>query len=178
MVASNFADILSGFERDLTRLPLDAARLGSVLAELVQTLGFDSGTVHVMDATGSLALAAEHGIPAAVVARIRQVPVGKGLAGSAAQKREPVQVCNLQSAASAAEPAAKQSGMQGAIALPLLADQQLVGVIGLGLKDAHTFGAVEIAQLGQLAAALASRIDTAPSAGPAPGAEQGATTRL
>ncbi len=89
------------------------------------------GTLHRLDqASGMLQLAAQRGIPDAVLRQVQTVPIGKGMAGLAAQRREPVQVCNLQSDTSgAARPGAKETRMEGSVAVPLLVGGTLRGVL-------------------------------------------------
>ncbi|MBI1784718.1 GAF domain-containing protein, partial [Candidatus Sumerlaeota bacterium] len=51
------------------------------------------GTIHVLDpATGMLKLAAQRGIPEMILDKVRMIPIGKGMAGLAAERLEPVQV--------------------------------------------------------------------------------------
>ena len=56
------------------------------------------GTIHLLDPKdGVLHLEAQRGLPPPVLEKVQLVPIGKGMAGLAAERREPVQVCNLQS---------------------------------------------------------------------------------
>src|SRR5678815_5468871 len=59
------------------------------------------GTIHLLDPRdGMLHLQAQRGLPPPVLDEVQVIPIGKGMAGIAAMRREPVQVCNLQSDAS------------------------------------------------------------------------------
>ena len=80
-----------------------------------------------------LALKASSGIPPHIVAIVQTVPIGKGIAGLAAERREPITICNLQTDTSGqARPAARTTGMEGSIAVPMLtADGELRGVLGI-----------------------------------------------
>ena len=80
------------------------------------------GTIHQLDeATGLLHLLVRRGIPDAILDRVSRIPVGKGMAGLAAERRECVEVCNLQTDSSGdAKPGAKLTGMEGSIAVPML----------------------------------------------------------
>jgi signal transduction protein with GAF and PtsI domain len=68
-----------------------------VSLEMILTLVLDSlqcsvGTVHFLDElSGALMLRAAKGVPDIVLDRVRMVPVGKGMAGLAAERRQPVQ---------------------------------------------------------------------------------------
>jgi L-methionine (R)-S-oxide reductase len=104
-----------------------------------------TATLHRLNpATGQLELVCHIGIPDVVLDRIRAIPVGKGMAGLAAQRREPVQVCNLQTDDSGVvKPGAKMTGMEGAIAVPMLVDGAVVGVLGVAKSVAYDFTASE-----------------------------------
>jgi putative methionine-R-sulfoxide reductase with GAF domain len=102
-----------------------------------------------------LHLRARRNIPDELLPRIQKIPVGKGMAGLAAERRQPVQVCNLQTDASgAARPGAKETGMEGCIAVPILADDQVVGVLGVAKPTAYEFNETEIAHLMEIGGAI------------------------
>lgn len=125
------------------------------LAAIIAEFRADSGTLHRMGAAGVLELEAAQGIPDAVLAVIGRIPVGKGMAGLAAERRIPVTICNLQTDASGdARPGARATGMEGAIAVPLLRDGAVVGVLGIANREPRTFTEAEIARLAELGAAL------------------------
>ena len=72
--------------------------------------------------------------------RIESIPIGKGMAGLAAERREPVQLCNLQTDTSGqAKPAARKTGMEGSIALPILVGDELRGVLGVAKPIEYDF---------------------------------------
>ncbi len=128
--------------------------LSSVLAQ------FDcqTGTLHSIDPqTLRLKLLAQQGIPPFLLDKIDQIPLGKGIAGCAAQREEPVQMCNLQTDTSGiARPDAKQTQVEGALAVPIMdAHQAVVGVIGIGKMQPYEFSAAEISRLQAIASELA-----------------------
>jgi putative methionine-R-sulfoxide reductase with GAF domain len=83
---------------------------------------------------------------------IETIPFGKGIAGVAAQRRKPVTICNIQTDASGiTRPGAKSTGVEGAIAVPILDGKKLIGVLGIGKAQAHTYSAAEAKQLRQCA---------------------------
>lgn len=120
-----------------------------VLELVMKRLAADSGTIHLLDAEGVLRLAAASpGIPQAVLAAVRTVPIGKGMAGLAVERREPVQTCNLQTDATGdVRPGARATGLRGAIAVPILKGETAVGALGVGNRTERTFSADEIALL-------------------------------
>jgi signal transduction protein with GAF and PtsI domain len=135
--------------------PTDAGLL-AILDEVLRHFGCTTGTIHDLDATsGLLRYRAGRGIPDGLLDRVRAIPVGKGLAGLAAQRRQPVQVCNLQSDASGcARPGARETQMEGSIAVPMLAAEQLRGVLGVAKPVAYEFTPAETALLLDVGAAI------------------------
>ena len=135
---------------------LQARDAQAVLDESIRAFGCQAGTVHWLDAQGAmLKLAAHRNIPPPIVQIIATVPVGKGIAGLAAQNREPVSLCNLQTDTSGqARPAAKTTGMEGSIAVPMLVAGELRGVLGVAMAGAHDWTGAEKSLLLAIAAKL------------------------
>ena len=121
----------------------------SALAAVIARMGADSGTVHVMEADGALHLrAASVGIPQQVLDIVRTVPVGKGMAGLAAERKQPVTACNIQTDTSGdVRPGARATGLEGAIALPMFDGETVAGVLGVANRRERTFTADEQALL-------------------------------
>ena len=116
-----------------------------------------AGTIHLLK-DGSLALAAHINIPPPVVTIVQTVPIGKGIAGLAAERREPISLCNLQTDTSGrARPAAKTTGMEGSVAVPMLDGDTLRGVLGIAKAQAHDWTDAEKTALLGIAARLAAR---------------------
>jgi L-methionine (R)-S-oxide reductase len=133
--------------------PLDPA---VVLQDAIRQFGCVAGTVHLLR-DGLLRLVAHHGIPPHIVEIASTVPVGKGIAGLAAERREPITICNLQTDTSGqARPAAKSTGLEGSIAVPMLAGGELRGVLGIAKATAHDWTEDEQDALLGIAAQLAA----------------------
>jgi len=138
--------------------PLDAAlATGSPPTVLAATLAhFDcqAGTVHLLR-EGVLKLVAHHGIPPHIAELAVTVPIGKGIAGLAAERREPITLCNLQTDTSGqARPAARSTGLEGSIAVPMLVAGELRGVLGIARATAHDWTTAEQNELLAIAARL------------------------
>jgi signal transduction protein with GAF and PtsI domain len=104
-----------------------------------------------------LHLKASIGIPEAVAKIVEVVPVGKGMAGLAAERREPVNICNIQTDASGdVRPGARATGLEGAIALPIFRGDEVAGVLGIANRAARTFTEEEVERLLEVARRLAS----------------------
>jgi L-methionine (R)-S-oxide reductase len=112
------------------------------------------GTVHLLARDGLLHLCAHRGLPPPVLDKVGVIPIGKGMAGIAAERREPVQVCNLQHDTSGVvRPGAKLTQMEGSLAVPMLAGGELFGVLGIAKPVAYDFTPAETQLLLDVAAA-------------------------
>ena len=138
---------------------LDEGGWERALGRVLLHFGADSGTIHVLEADGVLHLAAASaGIPAIVLETVREVPVGKGMAGLAVERRQPVNACNIQTDASGdVRPGAKATGLQGSIVVPMLRGEIAVGALGIANHREREFSDAEAALLLDIGKALASR---------------------
>lgn len=135
-----------------------------VLTAALAHFDCQAGTIHLLHtpvaggegALAELRLQASTGIPPQVVEIVRTVPVGKGIAGLAAERREPITICNLQTDTSGrARPAARTTGMEGSLAVPMLDEAgELRGVLGIAKATAYDWPAEETALVQALAQAL------------------------
>lgn len=134
----------------------DRTSLDQALAAVVRRFGADSGTVHFLGADGLLHLAAATpGLPEAVLATIATIPVGKGMAGLAVERRAPVDACNIQTDQSGdVRPGARATGLSGALVVPILRDGEAVGALGIGNRAERIFTAEETQALGEAAAEM------------------------
>jgi len=117
----------------------------------------DTGTLHRLGPDGMLHLEAYAGhIPESLLPVIRTIPVGKGIAGLAVERRAPVDMCNLQTDASGdARPRAKETGVQGSICVPVMRDGEAVGALGIATVKERVFTEAEIEELMALGRQLA-----------------------
>jgi signal transduction protein with GAF and PtsI domain len=145
--------------RDLLQAGGDSdAALESVLGRLLQAFDCVVGTIHTVDpATGLLRLRARRGIPDSILDKVRSIPIGKGMAGIAAERMQPVQVCNLQTDASGvAKPGAKDTKMEGSISAPMILDGNLKGTVGVAKPVPYEFSDAESALLLEAGAIIAA----------------------
>jgi GAF domain-containing protein len=128
------------------------------LATIVRNLGADSGTIHFLSDDGILHLAAASpGIPATVLDVIKSIPVGKGMAGLAVERREPVSACNIQNDTSGdVRPGARATSLAGAIVVPIFCGDNVVGALGVANRSERTFTESEIASLIEAGRSLGS----------------------
>lgn len=132
----------------------------AILDKLLHHFGCPVGTVHLLDPhTGMLKLTAQRGLPPPVLDRVGVIPIGKGMAGIAAERREPVQVCNLQTDASGVvRPGAKMTRMEGSLAAPMLDGDRLAGVLGVAKPVEYEFTASETQLLMTIGQSVALRL--------------------
>jgi L-methionine (R)-S-oxide reductase len=125
------------------------------LEAFIAEQGGIAGTVHVQRGE-DLFLTAAHNIPPQVVAIVKHVPHGKGMAGVAQVKKEPVQTCNLQTDETGnIKPGAKAVDAQAAVALPVLDEEGAVrAVVGIAWSKEGEIGTAEEQAMMKLAAAL------------------------
>ncbi|MBC5991408.1 GAF domain-containing protein [Pontibacter cellulosilyticus] len=111
------------------------------LSEVIFTFDCSTGTIHFYDnETELLKLQAQQGIPEFLLPKMAAIPIGKGMAGIAAERRQPVEMCNLQTDSSGvARPAAKETKVEGSIAVPMLLQGNLYGVIGIAKPVPYDF---------------------------------------
>jgi putative methionine-R-sulfoxide reductase with GAF domain len=126
------------------------------------TSSFDclTGTLHRLDPEDQLLkLVAHRGIPPQLMPIIQTIPIGKGIAGVAAERREPMEMCNLQTDTSGvAKPGAKQTQVQGTLAVPVLAGERLCGTLGIGKVVPYEFSEEEKARLMEIARGVAEKL--------------------
>jgi len=137
----------------------------AVLVRVLENFACVTGTIHRTDpSTGLLTLIAHHGIPPQVLPmmlpKIDNIPFGKGIAGCAAQRKEAVQLCNLQEdLGGVAKPDARKTDVQGALAVPIVgADGKVIGVIGIGKMQPYEFNDGEVAELNAVAELIAKKM--------------------
>lgn len=120
-----------------------------LLLQVSTAYGCSAGTIHTLDKTSSLLhLQAFRNIPDFLLPKMQEIPIGKGMAGIAAERLEPVEMCNLQTDSSGvARPAAKETKVEGSIAVPMLFNGTLHGVFGIAKPVPYNFTQEEINNL-------------------------------
>lgn len=130
-------------------------RLQQWLSDLLAQVDASSGTVHLHENDG-LRLTAAVNIPEPVQKIVAWVPNGKGMAGLALQRGEPVQTCNLQEDKSGnVKPGAKAVNAQAAVALPVKnAEGAIRGVVGIAFQQEREFTTADLDQLTRAASGM------------------------
>jgi putative methionine-R-sulfoxide reductase with GAF domain len=119
------------------------------LESVIQSFDCTTGTLHRLDADDKhLKLVAHQGIPPVLLPVIESIPIGKGIAGAAAARLEPVEICNLQTDDSGvAKPDAKKTQVQGSVAVPVMDGDRLCGTLGIGKLVPYDFSDDEKSRL-------------------------------
>jgi len=134
-----------------------------ILRDTLAQLNSETGTVHRLDApTQLLHLVAQVGLPPQLLDVVKTIPVGKGIAGQTVAQKQPVTICNLQTDTSGvAKPGAKQTGVGGALCVPIRAGKKIIGTLGIGTRREHTYTADETRVLEKIAGEISAHFRAA-----------------
>ena len=135
----------------------------SLLETILKNFGCQTGTIHqAMDGTKTLTLVCQHGVPDFLIEKISLIPFGKGIAGVAAERKEPVELCNLQQdLGGVAKADARQTGVSGSLAVPIFSPTSgvVIGTLGIGKFEPYVFTAEEKQRLMDYAAEIAGHFE-------------------
>jgi hypothetical protein len=132
-----------------------AQNIDSWLEAFLAGQGAVSGTVHINE-NDTLLLVAAVNIPEKVREIVAVVPNGKGMAGLALQRNEPIHTCNLKEDTSGSvKPGAKAVDAQAALAIPVRDQAGAVrAVVGVAFRDERQWTDEEVDRLTDAAASL------------------------
>jgi putative methionine-R-sulfoxide reductase with GAF domain len=133
-----------------------------VLSTVISAFDCTTGTIHFLDEkSGLLKVQAHQGIPPFLIPKLSEIPIGKGMAGIAAERREPVEMCNLQTDDSGvARPAAKETKVEGSIAAPMILNGKLYGTLGIAKPIPYDFTKEEVSDLLAIGEKISEKIST------------------
>jgi L-methionine (R)-S-oxide reductase len=146
-------DLHEQIEVLLKNHPSRETALEQVLHLVLAKFHSETGTVHRLDRDNQLLyLAAQVGLPPQMLEVVKTIPVGKGIAGQVVLQNKPVTICNLQTDASGtAKPGAKQTGVGGALCVPLRDGEKIAGTLGIGTVRPHEYTPDETRELEEIA---------------------------
>ena len=112
----------------------------------------ETGTIHKLDAEKQLLhLTAQVGLPPFMLDVVKVIPVGKGIAGETIVRGGPVTMCNLQiDTSGVAKPGAKQTGVGGALCVPIRTGDRITGTLGIGTQRPYEYTAEETQTLEEI----------------------------
>ena len=138
----------------------------SLLEVILDELGCQTGTIHqAADGDRTLTLVCQLGVPEFLIEKITSIPFGKGIAGVAAERKEPVELCNLQQdLGGVAKADARQTGVSGSLAVPIFspASGGVIGTLGIGKFAPYEFTTAEKQRLIDYAAEVAGHFEHKP----------------
>jgi L-methionine (R)-S-oxide reductase len=139
---------------------MNTTDLEKTLRDTLAKFNSETGTIHKLhEPTQLLRLVAQVGLPPQLLNVVAIIPVGKGIAGECVQKNQPVTICNLQTDASGvAKPGAKQTGVGGALCVPIKRGDKIIGTFGIGTQREHEYSAAEINSLLEIADQVAGQL--------------------
>jgi len=113
----------------------------------------ETGTIHLLDTEKQLLhLTAQMGLPPQMLDVVKTIPVGKGIAGQTVAQNKPISICNLQTdTTGVAKPGARQTGVGGALCVPVRKDGQIIGTLGIGTRRQHEYTPEETQRLEEVA---------------------------
>ncbi len=130
-----------------------------MLATVLEEFGCQTGTIHRSDDGKTLDLVCQIGVPDSLLDKISHIPFGKGIAGVAAESRQPVELCNLQQdLGGVAKPDARQTGVSGSVAVPVFSQEnhEVIGTLGIGKYSPYEFTEDEKQRIAGHAARIAA----------------------
>lgn len=139
---------------------MNQSDLEKTLCDTLAQFNSETGTLHRLDEpTQLLHLVAQVGLPLQMLDLVKTIPVGKGIAGETVKKNRPVTICNLQTDTSGvAKPGAKQTGVGGALCVPIRLGDKIIGTFGIGTRREHEYSAAEINALQDIANSVAGQL--------------------
>jgi GAF domain-containing protein len=145
-------DLCEQVESLLKNNPDRETVLGQILHLTLAKFRSETGTIHRLDAENQLLyLLSQVGLPPQILEVVKTIPVGKGIAGQVVLQNKPVTICNLQTDTSGvAKPGAKQTGVGGALCVPVRDGNKIVGTLGIGTVRQHEFTPDETRELEEI----------------------------
>jgi L-methionine (R)-S-oxide reductase len=135
---------------------------GESLRVIVAHFKAQIGTIHTLGDDGMLHMRAHTpGIPEPVLAATQVIPIGKGIAGLAVERKAPVNLCNLQKDQSGdVRPGARATGAMGSVCVPMMVGDSAVGALGIAMTGERDFTDEEVAALLDAGALLGRYVDS------------------
>ncbi|WP_220186630.1 GAF domain-containing protein [Nostoc sp. ATCC 53789] len=131
-----------------------------LLVEILTVFDCSTGTIHTLDRESQLLhLKAYQSIPEFLLPKMTVIPIGKGMAGIAAERKQPVQICNLQTdEQGVAKPSAKETKVKGSITVPFMLNGRLYGTLGIAKSVSYKFTSKEEEILMEIGEAISRKI--------------------
>ncbi|MEP2237253.1 MAG: GAF domain-containing protein [Maribacter sp.] len=154
---NNSKEFLATLSAELKK---DTTNWDNLLKLILAYFDCSTGTLHFLDENSLLQLQSQVGIPEFLIPKLSTIPIGKGMAGIAAERRKPVEMCNLQTDDSGvARPSAKDTKVEGSLAAPLMHNDNLYGTIGIAKPVPYDFTETEMELLMQIGELISQKLN-------------------
>jgi len=149
-------ELTEQIEVGLKNNPDHETALTQILHAGLAKFNSETGTIHKLhEPTQWLRLVAQVGLPPQLLDMVKVIPVGKGIAGQVIASGQPVTLCNLQTDTSGvAKPGAKQTGVGGALCVPIRDGEKITGTLGIGTRREHEYTPAETSALEEMGRTL------------------------
>lgn len=149
-------EIKSNIETELNK---ETPNWDNILKMTLAHFDCSTGTLHFLDTNSLLQLKTQVGIPEFLIPKLATIPIGKGMAGIAAERKKPVEMCNLQTDDSGvARPSAKDTKVEGSLAAPLMFNDKLCGTIGIAKPVPYDFTEAETNLLMEIGTLISKKL--------------------
>ena len=143
-----------------------ATMLQTIVSRAVQLTGLNGGSIYEFDERGGeFHLRAAENMPDELIEVYRRTPIrlGEGIVGGAAQKREPLQVADIQdpSYQTRYRELLIRQGYRAILAVPLLREEQIIGALTVSRSEPGAFAREVVELLETFAAQAAIAIQNA-----------------
>ncbi len=153
---TNSKEIIAAIHTELSK---DTPNWDTLLKITLEHFDCSTGTLHFLDKDALLQLKSQVGIPEFLIPKLSTIPIGKGMAGIAAERRKPVEMCNLQTDDSGvARPSAKDTKVEGSLAAPLMYNEKLYGTIGIAKPIPYDFTEAEMDLLMEIGELISQKL--------------------
>jgi L-methionine (R)-S-oxide reductase len=151
---------MSEFLKQIEALLAQPQPLEPVLHAVLKHFHSETGTIHrARCGKTNASTCAQVGLPPQMLEVVKTIPVGKRIAGQVIAQSRPVTICNLQTDTSGvAKPGAKQTGVGGALCVPLRNGDKIVGTLGIGTARQHEYSPDEMRKLEDIARLIGAQI--------------------
>ena len=140
---------------------LDQA-LKIALAKIEAALGLQYSEIWLLDKQNkSLVLRTHRGLPAEFVQQVPSFKKGQGLAGTVAQTKRPLLITDLAANPQYLRQRARRYNLEGALGIPLLAQEQVVGVMNIFFRKSPRVSTETVTNLETLGHLIGATIENA-----------------
>ncbi len=136
--------------------------LDSVLERVLGVMEIEAGGIFLLDRqTDELVLKAYRGMSAEFVGKVERLMVDEGFTGQAALSKKPLIVEDVAADPRLTRMGAKEEGIQSFAAVPIVAKDRILGVVGVGSYRSRKFPEREVKLLGTIANQIGMAVDNA-----------------